>query len=272
MQLLEVSPKTGYVWLRQGLWLFRKSPLTFLALLFAYLFAMMAISLLPFVGAVLPLLFIPGLSVGFMAACRDVIKNKPAYPTILIAGFRAHGRAVARRLIALGVCYILAVALVFAVSAVMDGGELFKFMLFGGRLDDSVFETTNLSGAMLVAAIAYIPVAMVFWFAPVLVAWHDLPPIKALFFSWVACWRNRGAFITYALLTGTIATLVPLAMVLLFTALGIGKFASIILMPFSILLTAVLYCSFYATYRGCFGVQEIGAIDEKNVTPPTIGL
>lgn len=32
-----------------------------------------------------------------------------------------------------------------------------------------------------------------------------------------------------------------------------------IMMPVSVVITAALYCSFYATYRGCFGVQEPGS-------------
>ena len=38
MQLIEVPAKTGYVWFRQGIWLFRSNPLAFLTVFFAYLF------------------------------------------------------------------------------------------------------------------------------------------------------------------------------------------------------------------------------------------
>jgi len=115
--------------------------------------------------------------------------------------------------------------------------------------------------------VAYIPGAMMFWFAPVLVAWHDIPPIKALFFSWTACVRNFRAFVVYGLCTAVVATVLPLIVTLAMAAMGIHQYAMLLLMPYSILFTAVLYCSFYASYRGCFGVQEIGAID-PNVAPP----
>ena len=40
-------------------------------------------------------------------------------------------------------------------------------------------------------------------------------------------------------------------------ALGAAaSFAVAVLMPALIIVTTMLYCSFYATYRGCFGVQE----------------
>ena len=41
-------------------------------------------------------------------------------------------------------------------------------------------------------------------------------------------------------------------------ALGAGSYAFAVLLPASIIVTTMLYCSFYATYRGCFGVQEPG--------------
>ena len=73
MQLIEVPAKTGYVWFRQGIWLFRRNPLAFLTVFFAYLFIMTLISRLPLIGPFLPLLFIPGVAVGFMSACRNTI-------------------------------------------------------------------------------------------------------------------------------------------------------------------------------------------------------
>lgn len=47
--------------------------------------------------------------------------------------------------------------------------------------------------------IVMIPVFMAFCFAPVLTAWHDMPPAKAMFFSFVATWRNVGAFVMHFL-------------------------------------------------------------------------
>ncbi len=65
MRLIEVPAKTGYVWFRQGLWLFRCNPFAFLTVFFAYLFVMTLISRVPLIGPFLPLLFIPGIAVGF---------------------------------------------------------------------------------------------------------------------------------------------------------------------------------------------------------------
>jgi hypothetical protein len=254
MQLIEVPAKTGYVWFRQGIWLFRKNPLAFLTIFFTYLVAMTLISRIPLVGTVLPLAFIPGVAVGFMAACRDTIAGKPVFPTVLADGFRSYGGVAARRLAVLGVLYIVGMALVFAGSALADGGVLFKLMMGSAEVAPQALADDAFKRAALVALAFYVPVSMLFWFAPVLAAWHDVPPVKAMFFSVVSCWRNRGAFIVYAALWFASAIIVSFGLSMLIQALGAGDYMLAVLMPASVILSTMLYCSFYATYRGCFGV------------------
>lgn len=265
MQLLEVPPKSGYVWLRQGIWLFRKSPLALLALMFPYLLGIMLLSAIPVVGSFLPLIFLPGLSVGFMAACRDIIRNKPVFPHLLLDGFRGHGRVVARRLLVLGCYNALATAIVFLISSLFDNGSLVGAMVFGAKPSDIADGALDVS--MLVTMVAYIPVAMLFWFSPVLVAWHEITPAKAMFFSWTACVRNGRAFIVYAICTILASTLLSTLLLMVLVLFGAFKYWGALLTPYAVIVTAILYCTFYASYRGCFGVQEIGAID-PNVAPP----
>jgi hypothetical protein len=258
MQLIEVPAKTGYVWFRQGVWLFRRNPLAFLTVFFAYLFVMTLISRLPLIGPFLPLLFIPGVAVGFMAACRNTIAKKPVWPTVLVDGFRSYGQVVARRLLVLGALYIVAMGVIFALSALVDGGVLLSLMLGNGPVGDPETVAASFNPlAVLLAMVCYIPVAALFWFAPILVAWHEIPPAKALFFSLVSCWRNRGAFVIYGALWIGIALAVSFGLTALMQALGAAQdMALAVLMPASIIVTTALYCSFYATYRGCFGVQS----------------
>jgi hypothetical protein len=256
MQLIEVPAKTGYVWFRQGIWLFRRNPLAFLTLFFAYLLAMTLISAIPVLGGVLPLIFVPGIAVGFMAACRDTVAGKPVFPTILVDGFRSYGKVVTKRLFTLGVIYVVAMTLVLAASALVDGGALLQLMTLGGSIDTDTLENSNVPLAVLASLVFYVPVAMLFWFAPVLTAWHDVPPAKAMFFSVVSCWRNKGAFFVYGALWMVVSIGVSVGLSAILRALGAGDYALAVLMPALIIVTTMLYCSFYATYRGCFGVQE----------------
>jgi hypothetical protein len=258
MRLIEVPAKAGYVWFRQGLWLFRRNPFAFLTVFFAYLFVMALISQVPLIGPFLSLLFIPGAAVGFMTACRDTIAGKPVWPTVLVDGFRSYGSVVARRLLLLGALYIVAMAAVFAISAQVDDGKLLSMMVGGRPTGDPETVAAAINPLALLATMAcYLPVAMLFWFSPILVAWHEIPTAKALFFSFVSCWRNRGAFILYGVLWFAVTIAVVLGLNALMLAIGFSAEVSLaVLTPASILMSTALYCSFYATYRGCFGVQS----------------
>jgi uncharacterized membrane protein len=132
---------------------------------------------------------------------------------------------------------------------------LLKVMLGTTTMDPDTIVNSNITMGFLAALVFYIPVAMLFWFAPILAAWHDVSPVKAMFFSIVSCWRNRGAFIVFGALWFAVATTVSFGLTALMQALGAGDFAVAALMPATIIVTTMLYCSFYATYRGCFGVQ-----------------
>jgi hypothetical protein len=52
---------------------------------------------------------------------------------------------------------------------------------------------------MWFSLLLYLPLSLLFWHAPGLVHWHSIPPAKALFFSFIACWRNLTAFAVFFL-------------------------------------------------------------------------
>lgn len=266
MQLLEVPAKEGYVWFRQGIWLFRKNPLTFLMLLFVYLIAAQLAIVVPLIGIIALLVVTPGLSVGVMTACRDVIQNKRVMPTVLLAGFRTNGKEATRNLLVLGGIYAgLVFVLGLIAGSVVDMSALVPIVL--KEEAPSAEAVRQLYYAMLIGALLYTPIAMMFWFAPLLAAWHGVPPVKALFFSWTACWRNRGAFFTYAVLFAMLLVAIPFLLEAVFSAFGAETVLSFLVTPYSLLMLAILYCSFYATYRGCFNVTPPGVEPSAPMAP-----
>lgn len=256
MRLIEAPAKSGYVWFRQGIWLFRKNPLSFLAIFFTYLFSMMLSAYVPVIGSALWLMLVPGLSVGFMGACRDVIAGKHVLPLALFTGFRAHGASVARQLLQLGLIYLVLVTAGLFLTSLIDGGSLLKTVVSEAKPDDGVASSGVFLSSVALGFVFYVPTMMLFWFAPLLTAWHRVPPVKAMFFSFVACWRNRGAFLVY--LATWFAVLIGVSLVLGFAigAFGITSGALTLLLPVSVILWTMIYCSFYATYRGCFGFEQ----------------
>jgi hypothetical protein len=76
MQLNKAPSIDGYVWVRQGFWLFKKNPLAFLMLVFLYVFIAQFAILIPVFGVFAVLLLTPALTVGFMTACQMVIRGE----------------------------------------------------------------------------------------------------------------------------------------------------------------------------------------------------
>jgi len=59
MQLNKAPSGDGYVWVRQGFWLFKKNPLAFLMLVFLYVFIAQFAILIPVFGVFCSIAFNP---------------------------------------------------------------------------------------------------------------------------------------------------------------------------------------------------------------------
>jgi hypothetical protein len=114
--------------------------------------------------------------------------------------------------------------------------EIYLILFFGGLL--------------------YVPIAMLMWFSPVLVAWAEMSVPQALFSSALACWVNRGAFFLYIAIWGAILIAIPLTIGFIFDALDLGQAASFIIAPLSMAGLTVMHCSFFATWKACFAEKE----------------
>ncbi len=118
---------------------------------------------------------------------------------------------------------------------------------------------TPLRVLVLGASLAvWLPLQMTIWFAPVLCAWHGMTAGKALFFSFFACWRNRGPMVLFlsALLGAFFLALVLCAAVV--TALGAGdRAAQYLLAPLPLLVLAIAQTSNLTIYRAVVDGGEV---------------
>ncbi|HZW22989.1 BPSS1780 family membrane protein [Noviherbaspirillum sp.] len=244
----------GWIWVKEGFALFRKQPAEISTLFLAYMFLIMAIGFLPLLGQVLPLVLIPVFSMTFMQACLQIEQGKKVYPNLLLAGFRS---PAFKRLLKLGVLYLLAAVIAVAASAIVDGGVFWEIMSGQKRLDTETIRGSDLSLAMMVSAAVYTPALMAFWYAAPLIAWQDMSIGKAIFYSFFAVKRSGMAFLVYGLSWVLIGIILP-AVLSSLVALIVGQaFAvMVVLLTVSLVLTVVMYCSFYPTYTHIFGRPE----------------
>lgn len=253
-----VPPRKGFAWVREGFATFFKQPLAFTGLFFLYLFVMGFATLIPLIGPFLPLVLVPAATLGFMAASADAAKGKFPLPTVLVAAFRV-GRERLNAMLVLGALYAAAVGLLFALTSLVDGGKLAKLALLGGRITQDLVDDDAFQSAALLAAALYAPLSMLFWHAPALVHWHGVSPVKALFFSMVACVRNLWAMTLYAVgWMGAFAAAMA-SVVVVSALLGGSSIASAAIVPLMLFMASVFFASFYATFRDSFIVGNPSA-------------
>ena len=255
MQALTLPAGRGLRWLVEGFSIFQHRPALLSFLVLGYWLSMAVISAIPLFGQLASFLLIPVFSVSLMNACRLIDRKEELPPQVLFSGFHRN----LQTLLTLGVVYVMATLVILGLSALFDGGLLFRMLVMGETPAREVLNKTSVFISAQLTIVLLIPVILAFWFAPVLVAWHDMTAGKSLFFSLVACLRNWRPFLLYSLSIGVIGVVVPrLIDGLLGGGEGVGQLLPTMLtVMVSLILLPTLYASFYISYRDIFvGMQD----------------
>ena len=229
MQIAQLPAAAGRRWVFEGFRLFMRQPAPLLVLTFLYLLLVLASSLVPAVGPMLVLLLTPGLMVGAMHAVRAVDRGELGGRQGLVDGFRRAAVEAGRSLLTLGLVNVGAALLAFLLSSLLTDDPMMQFV---------------------VTQALYAPVQLPLWYAPMFVAWHRLPPGKAMFFSVVAVLRNKGAFLQYVAAWAALALAASLCVQVLLLAFGMSPLLVLfVFLPLSLVMPTAVYCSFWPTYR-----------------------
>ncbi|MEO8935241.1 MAG: BPSS1780 family membrane protein [Burkholderiaceae bacterium] len=243
-----------------------------------------SVSVVTMLGSLLVAMLTPALTVGFLQACRVADSGLAIQPLMLFAPLRA-GRRTVLRLLTLGAVQMLALVCILLLTTGTDafrpdppgdgaattatvparatGSGDPPTPVTSAPVDKSASASdvpteaeqkalTRMAFQRLAQGLAYLPIALLMWYAPMLVAWHELPPGKAMFFSLVAVWRNRGAFVVYGVAWLAIWILASIGLAIVTTVVGVGNVAAIVAAPLAILLLTCMYCSVYPSYATVF--------------------
>lgn len=255
MKLNIVPARTGVQWVKLGIQTFFRQPLALAGLFFIFMSVMSLASLLPWIGNALALAILPGATLGLMAATREASQGNFPMPSILVSAFRA-GRQRARAMLVLGALYALGFLLVLGISALVDGGAFARMYLVGGTITRDMLMAPEFQAAMWVAMGLYLPLSLLFWHAPALVHWHGITPVKSLFFSLVACFRNFWAFTVFGLVWLGVFLAVGLLVTMLAGMLGSPALVVAVMFPAAMLMAAMFFTSIYFTFRDSFVAPE----------------
>ena len=251
MKLNIVPARTGLVWVKLGFKTYLQQPLAMSGLFFMFMAMLSVASLLPFIGSALALALLPAATLGLMAATQEATKGKFPMPSILISAFRA-GKQRLKAMVTLGAMYAVGFLAIMAVSSLIDGGQFARLYLVGGKVTEELVLQSGFQAAMWVTLALYLPLSLMFWHAPALVHWHGVTPVKSVFFSFMACYKNFGAFTVYGLVWVGVFMLAMLIVGVAAAALGNPSFAGLAMFPIALVFFAMFFTSIYFTFRDSF--------------------
>jgi hypothetical protein len=163
-------------------------------------------------------------------------------------------RETRRRLFGLGLAYLAFCMMGGFLATLPFMDSLMTAINPEGVLDERAL-LAAMQGPLITFGLLYVVISALFWHAPALIGWHKIQMRQALFFSMVACWRNKLPFLAYGASWAAIFFAVQMAGTFV-SAMGVSPSAvQILLTPVNIVVAAVLYCSFYPAYISVFGAN-----------------
>jgi len=253
MQLNIVPARSGLIWARQGIRTFWRQPLAMSGLFFLFMAVVSLVSIVPIIGGGLALVLLPALTLGMMAATEVAEDQRFPMPVQLFAALKSGPQRKA--MLQLGACYAVGFLAIMAVSVLADGGTFARVYLTGANMSPEVVNSAPFQSALWVSMVLYIPLAMMFWHAPALVHWQGVTPVKSLFFSFVACWRNLRAFMVYVAVWFGMFIAVATVSMLVTSLLGDPSLLMAILMPAGLMVAAMFFTSMVYSVRDCFQIN-----------------
>src|SRR5690554_2754176 len=252
MQAAKLPFRAGWTWIQEGGRIFKRQPIAmFFWGLVTSLFITIS-SVIPILGQMLLIAATPVLTFITLCACRHISNGRQMMPGMWLEPLR--DKDVRRRLFRLGLAYLACCMLAGFAATLPFLGQLTAAIVDGANVDPSVLFDALLR-PLITFAVLYVMISALFWHAPALTGWHGIKLVQALFYSMVACWRNKWPFLLYGLSWGAIFMAVQFCGTIL-TSVGLPSgVVQLVLMPVNIIVAAILYCSFYPTYMSVFGVN-----------------
>lgn len=258
---------SGWQWLKDAFQIFRKQPFALLALLFLINMLGQILLQIPVLGVGLFIITMPIFSLIVVSACRD-IRSKPAGfsqldPKSWVASLQKP--KVISRLAFSGFVYAAIILLVSMalLYPMLDEQTLNQISTMASSLQSGADIPTesmpDIGLIILMAcwALLLFVVTLMFWHVPQLIGWESLTVGKAIFYSFVASWRNKGAFLMYFLIWFLLFAFLQFIVLPLLLVLGLAPLLIAFVMQIvMMIIVATIYCGFYSSYAAIFGTEQ----------------
>lgn len=250
MRARRVGLLHGWMWIKQGIWLFRKNPFLWMFLTSILVVGVSGMAMLPVVGGLLPTIVYPAFFAGLMLGCHALAEDKQLELRHLFAGFQQFGTP----LLTVGIINMVIQLLIFG-AVVLGGGENLLHILMSGKEPahpQEVEQAVRDAGMMFPIGLAlFILVQTSMPYAAMLVAFRRVAPLAAV-------------------LAAVRATLVNLLPLLLYS-LMVLPFALLATLPYMLgwlVLLPLLITVQYAIYRDMFPMPGDRVLPADAGRPP----
>ena len=232
---------SGWTWLAEGFSLFTKSPLIWIIMCVIGFVINLIGQFVPIIGPLAMSLLYAVFFAGFLYGCAALDNDESLEVGHLFAGFSRRTSP----LIGLGAAYLI-VGILFAIIFIallfftMGGVAIFENLAELENMSPEEIFTPGLLILILIILALTIPLLMMFWFAPALVALGEESVIDSLKLSFIGCLKNIPPFLVYGLVWTLLAVIASLPIFLGWFVLG-----------------PVTLASFYTAYRSIYTGQSL---------------
>ncbi len=221
----------GWEWIKEGFEMFKANPGVWVLLAIVYLIIVIVLSFIPLLGSLALNVINPVFIAGIMLACVAIYNRENFSVGHLFKGFQIPqtGRLCLLGLLLLVIIFgiMMVVGIIAAVVLGASGG--FEMMLANGG------PGIGMILMFLVVMLVMLPITMMMYFAPPLVALSDVSITESLSLSFRGCLKNMLPFLVF----GLIAILLSIIAIIPF---GLGL---LVLMP---VMFAALFCAYKDIY------------------------
>jgi hypothetical protein len=254
-QTLDKLPaRTGWLWLREGMTMYRRQPGALTTLLFIGILASMVLSSINTIGPLLTGILIPSLSMAVLGGCAMIDRNERVRLQVFLTGFR---KPVLPRMLKLGLVYLgLVLLLTVAISLMVDE----KFLQQVAKPDPNNVPQFDGGSALGLLAVFLLEVASfsALAFAAPLIVWKGMAVGKAVFYSVVAVARAWRVFVVLFISWFGFMLASSMFASALFGLVS-RNLAQAAMLWVMLLFVLFMQCAIYAGYRQLFGQPEAPA-------------
>lgn len=258
----------GWLWITQAWQQFKAQPRGWLAAVALVYLVTFALSLVPIIGSLATMILGPVFAGGLMLGAQSQARQGRLRVVAGFDGFSTQGGQLAL----VGLLYLLGLFLVFIVAGlllmatgILTAGSMEALSSNDPELVAAVLGP-GLGLVLLVLMLAMVPLLMLYWFAPALVALEGMSATRAMRMSFLGCWKNMIPFLVYGLLLFFILLGASLLLGIISALLAaVSEALMVILMllmvPLMLLFAALIVLSTYSAYRDIFhaATQSQGA-------------